>query len=86
MRKTYSKPEIMFESFTLSSNIAGDCERVVGNPSKGSCGILGNEPGIDNLFSSSVKGTDGCQMCTDVDNYDGYCYHVPTEDYTLFNS
>lgn len=86
MKKAYSKPEIVFESFSLSTNIAGDCEEIVGNPAKGTCGVLGNEPGIDNLFSSSVTGIDGCQMWMDVDVYNGFCYHVPEDTHELFNS
>lgn len=26
MKKTYSKPEIVFESFAMSTNLANDCE------------------------------------------------------------
>ena len=86
MKKLYSKPEIMFESFTLSTNIAGDCERVVGNPAKGTCGILGSEPGVDNLFSATVTGTSGCQIWNNADDYDGYCYHTSVDTKNLFNS
>lgn len=86
MKKTYTKPEIVFESFSLSTNIAGDCESIVDNPTKGTCGVLGNEPGVDNLFSASVVGFDGCQMWSDTDAYDGFCYHVPDDNHELFNS
>ena len=86
MKKAYSKPVIVFEDFSLTTSIAGDCERLVGNPSKGTCGIPGS--GGINVFSSTVTGTSGCTIW-DSDNddvYDGFCYHVPTEAYTLFNS
>ena len=86
MKKVYVKPEIVFESFTLSTNIAGDCERIVGNPSKGTCGVLGNVRGEDNIFASTVGGVDGCQIWNDTDKHDGFCYHVPTESTNLFNS
>lgn len=86
MKREYTKPIVVFEDFTLSTNIAGDCDRIVGNPSKGTCGILGSVPGVDNLFSSSVtESLDGCQIWNDTDVYDGYCYHVPQND-DLFNS
>ena len=87
MRKTYSKPEIMFESFTLNTNISAGCERVVGNPAKGTCGIPGSDPGHDNLFTATITGTEGCQIPVD-DNYlyDQHCYDVPIESKNLFNS
>ena len=85
MKRTYSKPEIMFESFTLSTNIAGDCERIVGNPTKGSCGVPGSAPGI-NVFTSDMDGANGCTVPNFTDELDGYCYHTPESNYTLFNS
>ena len=33
MKKLYSKPEIIFESFTLSTNIAANCELKTALPS-----------------------------------------------------
>lgn len=82
MKKQYSKPEIEFQSFSLSTRIAGDCERKVGNPSKGTCGIPGSAPGLD-LFSETV---DGCGIHSSTDENDGFCYHVPITESTLFNS
>lgn len=88
MKRTYSKPEIMFESFTLSTNIAGDCERIVGIPSKGTCGVPGSDG--ENLFSATVTGPQGCAFDWESkfgDNYDGFCYHNPSDvDKNLFNS
>lgn len=86
MKREYRKPIVVFEDFLLSTNIAGDCEKIVDNPTKGSCGVLGSVPGIDNLFSKTVTGVDGCQIWNDVDDYDGYCYHVPSDSKNLFNS
>lgn len=85
MKKTYSKPEIVYECFSVSTSIAGDCERIVGNPSKGSCGVPGSMPNM-NIFSSTVTGADGCQVWNDADSHDGFCYHIPDSSYTLFNS
>ena len=84
MKKKYFKPRVMFEYFNLSTNIAGDCERIVGNPAKGTCGIPGSDG--SNLFSASVQGCDFDWASLKGDEYDGFCYHVPTEEYTLFNS
>lgn len=87
MKKTYSKPEILFESFTMSTNIAAGCEKIVGNPSKGSCAV--NSSGGISVFDATVGAacafTPG-DMGTEEDMYDGFCYHVPTEYNNLFNS
>lgn len=87
MKKTYKKPEISFESFLMSTNIAGNCEGpAVGNPSRGSCGIPGSAPGM-NLFSADVgSGVNGCQVFTKDYPNDSFCYHNPTEYNNLFNS
>ena len=86
MRKAYSKPEIMFEDFTLSTNIASGCETIVDNPSKGSCAISGS--GGINVFDGTIPAceyTPG-DMGTADDTYDGACYHVPSDSSSLFNS
>ena len=88
MKKAYVKPEIVFESFLLSTSIAGNCESIVGNPSKNVCGIPDENdiPGM-NLFIGTVN---GCDIKVAEDEYtDGnntFCYHNPTEYNNLFNS
>ncbi len=86
MKKIYSKPEIIFEDFTLSENIAGNCEGIVGNPSKGSCAVNGTGGIV--MFDGSVSACDYSpeDMNGTADMWDGYCYHVPTEYSNLFNS
>lgn len=86
MKKRYKKPRIVFEDFTLSTNIAGTCESIVGNPSKGTCAVIGTG-GID-MFDGMVG---ACvytpeDMGGTADEWDGFCYHVPTEYNNLFNS
>lgn len=87
MKKVYEKPAIVFESFALSENIAANCESIVGNPSKGTCAVIGT--GGIALFDNTVG---ACVFTpTDMgyekeDEYDGACYHVPTEYNNLFNS
>lgn len=88
MKKKYQKPEIMFEDFSLSTNIAGDCEApFVNNATKGSCAVLGT--GGIAVFDAKV-GSACVYTSTDMgfgeDHYDGLCYHVPTEYNNLFNS
>lgn len=82
MKKIYTKPEIMFESFSFSTNIAGDCDSIVGNPSKGTCGIT-DATGALPIF---IDSTTGCVVSTPDGEYDNLCYHVPTEGNSLFNS
>lgn len=87
MKKLYKKPEIVFEDFTLSTSIAGDCDKIVGNPTKGACGVPGSD-GV-NLFSASVTGPAGCMEDWESsfgDSYDGFCYYNPSDDKLLFNS
>ena len=89
MKKMYSKPEIFFENFTTSTNIAGDCESIVGNPSRGSCAVLGTG-GIavfdDSVGAACVFEPGDFDANAPKDEWDGFCYHVPTEYNNLFNS
>lgn len=82
MKKIYSAPEIMFEDFSLSSNIAAGCEKIV-NPHLYECGV--NFPGIGIIFTDDAL---GCieKVESDTKTHDGFCYHVPQENKNLFNS
>lgn len=89
MKKTYTKPEICFESFLMSTNIAGDCEKpFVNNATKGTCPVIGS--GGITVFDGSLGGA--CFFAPEdfeggaEDRYNGLCYHVPIEEATLFNS
>lgn len=84
MKKTYTKPQVTFEGFSLSTNIAGGCERLVNNPTMGTCGIPGSD-GVS-LFSATVGGCDFDWESAFGDNYDGFCYHNPSDTNNLFNS
>lgn len=87
MKKIYCKPEILFESFSLSTNIAGDCEGIVGNPSKGTCAVIGTG-GIavfDGIVGNVCDFT-STDLGQEEDYWDKNCYHVPTEYNNLFNS
>lgn len=80
MKKAYMKPEILFESFALSTNIAGDCEKDVGHPTKDACGIPTTSG--DTVFVADI-----CDIPLNPDDeYDGFCYHVPFEQNNFFNS
>ena len=85
MKKVYEKPVILFENFSLSTSIAGDCETpFVNNATKGTCGVPTSAPHLTVFTDEST----GCTI-PDSDNddmYGGLCYHVPTEYNNLFNS
>ena len=86
MKKKYTKPYVMFEDFSLNTSIAGTCESIVNNPSKGSCAVIGT--GNIAMFSDTVS---ACEfkpedMNQSTDTWNGFCYHVPTDDKNLFNS
>lgn len=84
MKREYKKPEIMFESFVLSTNIAGDCEKIVGNPAKDACGIMGSDG--ETLFGGNYGGCGFDWESSFGDEYDGFCYHNPSDTNNLFNS
>ncbi len=82
MKRVYEKPQIMFEDFSLSTNIAAGCE-VTTNFSRGGCPLKDSVFGNIFLEGMSVCETeieDGSSMSN------GICYHIPTESNNLFNS
>lgn len=84
MKKTYSKPDIAFESFSLSTSIAGNCEVKTDTKADGECGYFMEAVGV--LF---IVGMGACNVpITDEMSfaYNGFCYHVPMENRNLFNS
>ena len=81
MKKAYLKPEIIFEDFTLSESIAGDCDTIVNNSTRGVCAYV-TRTGL-NVFMSSI---DACSTTEDDGDYNGFCYHNPIESQNLFNS
>ena len=81
MKKTYAKPQIVFESFQLTANIAGDCNIRPNITNEATCGY--NDNGWIVFQNSAVcihvqVGPDG--------EYNGLCYHVPTGDMSVFTS
>ena len=83
VKKQYDKPMIIFESFSLSTSIAGDCELpYVNNATKGNCGV----PDATKQYFVFTDSTTGCNFPGSDDKYEGLCYHVPTEATSLFNS
>jgi hypothetical protein len=84
MKKVYSKPVIMFEDFSLSTNIAGSCDVDTNVQSQNQCGMdfSGVTVFLDTMNGCAIKvtsvGGDG--------EYGGICYHVFSNGYNLFNS
>lgn len=80
MKKTYAKPQIVFESFQLTANIAGDCNTRPNSADEATCGYYDN--GWIVFQNSAVcnfpAGPDG--------KHNGLCYHVPTGDISVFTS
>lgn len=82
MKRVYSKPDIIFEDFSLSAGIAAGCEKKIDTQYSGQCGL---EFGDLTLFVTGVSGcadpvTDGSSK------YNGLCYHIPSDSKNLFNS
>ena len=83
MKKAYTKPAIMFEDFTLSTNIAADCEHQNVLPSLGQTGC-----GID--FGNLVVFVENvlCSLSVGVDDgkYNTICYNIPAGGENIFTS
>ena len=84
MKKVYSKPDVVFESFSLSTSIAA-CAYKTGTDLQAArqCGY--DYGGIilfldDMGLACAVQIEDGSAV------FDGICYHVPTTETALFNS
>lgn len=79
MKKVYEKPEIVFESFSLSTSIAGDCEVKTHTPAAMEC-AYGEDDFGQPIF------VEAAQVCVSkVQENDTLCYHV-FEANSLFNS
>lgn len=85
MKKVYRKPQIMFEDFTLSTNIAAGCEEKTNLPSVNQCGVL-----MSGLYVF-IEGMTGCgdfpiQGTGGDGEANGICYQVPSGEKNLFTS
>lgn len=86
MKKTYEKPEIMFESFVASANIAGNCEVKTWTPNSGQCAYIIPRTQFTEEIHLFVEGVNACVEKPADGMYNGFCYHIPTETNNLFNS
>lgn len=82
MRKAYSKPEIFFEDFSLTSSIAAGCGITTDLQNAGTCGV--SVSGY-NVFFTGMQGCNDIPVSIDGE-FNGLCYHTPVEANLLFNS
>lgn len=75
-RKSYSKPCVEFVNFSLSGSIAAVCKYAGTNTDGNTCGYLDN-----GWIVYAVEG-----VCTTTVKDPDFCYHVPTEDISVFSS
>ena len=79
MKKNYSKPEIVFESFKMTTSIATNCDYDSNHTDQNSCSV---DIGIGPMIFLS-KPT--CAYVPKGDEFD-VCYDVPTNDTRVFGS
>ncbi len=91
MKKNYSKPEILFEDFSVSCNIAAGCEAET-NHELYSCGYY-----VQSMRANVFMSTVGACKYTEVNStvtidatgeasFNGICYHVPSDTNNVFTS
>ena len=78
MKKTYTKPQVTFESFAASTFIAA-CANQASNQAPGSC------PVYISGMAYFMTGVTGCRFKVK-DGTNGICYYVPSADNNLFGS
>ncbi|MBQ2921455.1 MAG: hypothetical protein IJE58_09780 [Oscillospiraceae bacterium] len=81
MKREYTRPDIVYEDFTLSTAIAGSCGVSTGLPSANQCGM---DFGMDVVFTDVVSGC--TKKVDDSGAFNGLCYHVFTDANRLFSS
>ena len=82
MKKEYCKPDVFFEDFTMSANIAAGCEeKPFGYTDM--CGVKWSKGTIlfDDSFENCTK-----KIIAGDSAYNGLCYHNPSDTYNVFYS
>ena len=86
MKKSYQKPQIMFEDFSVSTNIASGCEHIA-SAAPDLCPVTlpwGSTTKV--VFINESMGCKTTPAEKDSDQYNGVCYHVPYESNNVFTS
>ncbi len=78
MKKEYKKPELLFDSFELSTNIASGCATKVYH-SETSCSY---SDGVGKIFLDMTI----CDYAPGDSTTPNICYHNPTPETALFDS
>jgi hypothetical protein len=89
MKKKYTAPGIIFESFSLSAAVTSNCNYVVNTISLDMCGVqLGNQyVFFDSMsFCKNGMGFIPVPLPKEAEEFNGLCYHNPTDANRLFNS
>jgi hypothetical protein len=83
MKKNYSKPEIVFESFKMTTSVAGPCVHKGNSSDQNTCDF---DTGVGVIFAQAL-------VCNEADGefnvQDGefdFCYDTPTADQRVFAS
>lgn len=82
MKKKYTKPAVVFESYELSANIAAGCEVMTNTATQNQCAY--SIPGVPHAMF--VEGVQNCVSKPEGGVFNGICYHIPIETNNLFNS
>lgn len=82
MKKAYHQPDIVFESFSLCTSIAGGGCLKTAAATPGTCAL--DLDGI-NIFVDGVQACDW-KITDGSPEFNYLCYHVPTGDNNLFQS
>ena len=86
MKKAYEAPAILFEDFSLSMSIAGNCEAITSNPNQAQNCAYVYEDARGGSMTVFLEGINGCDYKPQGGIYNGLCYHDPTEANNVFNS
>ena len=88
MKKLYSAPDIFFEDFSLSTNIAAGCEvKPVNNAAVCAVQYWRTFIFVNDINACEKKIHDGALDDNHVDSKNnGLCYHVPNSVFNVFNS
>lgn len=78
MKKSYVKPQVHFENFQLSANIAGNCGTAVHHSEE--CTFI---EGVGTLFAT---GATGCNFSVGDDGNADFCHHGPNANTSIFSS
>ena len=81
-KKQYSAPDIFFEDFSLSTSIAAGCEEKPFDYTD-MCGVKWSKDNI--LFAEGFSNCTKDIIPGDTE-YNGLCYHNPSDNYNVFFS